>query len=72
MKDLQPNEDVLRRYQHLHSNPNKVRVGAKLLIPLSHLSDYVECEWWIYKSKLITLDTAEESVLLVVKVIVRV
>ena len=60
-----------------HINPNKIRVGVKLLIPLGHWSDSVECEWWIDESyhpsmKLITLDMALASMLLSVKVIGRV
>ena len=74
MNDLQPNKDVLGHYQYPHFNPNKVRVGVKLLISLAHFSESVECEWWIEKlyhpsMKLITLDMALASVLMVVKVI---
>ena len=64
MNYLQPNEDVLGRYQNPHFDTNKVRVGVKLLIPLSLLSYYVEFEWWIDESyhpsmKLITIDMSE-------------
>ena len=44
---LQPNEDIIGHYQHPQFNPNKVRVGVKLLIPLAHWSYPVECELWI-------------------------
>ena len=44
---LQPNGDVIGRYQQPHYNPNKVRVGVKLLIPLARWSESVECEWWL-------------------------
>ena len=47
MNDLKPNEDITGCYQHPNFNRNKVRVGVKLLIPLAHWSDSVECEWWI-------------------------
>ena len=50
MNDLQPNEDVIGCYQQPQLNPNKVRVRVKLLIPLDHWSDSVECEWWPYES----------------------
>ena len=77
MNDLQQNEDALGRYQHPHFNSNKYRVGLKLIIPLDHCSDSVECEWRVDKlyntsMKLITLDMELASVLMVVKVIVRV
>ena len=76
MNELQPNEDVLEQYKQPHFNPNKVRVGVKLLIPLDYWSESVECECWIdelyYPSiKLITLDMALASVSLVGKAIVR-
>ena len=76
VNDLQPNEDVLGHYQQPHFNPNKVRVGVKLPIPLDRWSYSVECEFWIDESchpsmKLITLDMALSSVLLVGKVIGR-
>ena len=47
VNDLQPNEDVLGRYQKPHFNPNKVSFGVKMLIPLANWSDSVECEWWL-------------------------
>ena len=47
LNGLQPNEDVLERYQRPHSNTNKVRVGVKILIPLAPCSYFVDCEWWI-------------------------
>ena len=50
MSDLQPNEDVLGIYQQPQLNPNKVRVGIKLLIPLAHSSESVKCEWRIEES----------------------
>ena len=50
MNDLQQNEYFFGRYQRKNFNPNKVRVGVKLLIDLDHWSDYVECEWWIDES----------------------
>ena len=43
VNDLQPNECVLERYQQPYFNPNKVRVGVKMLISLAHWSEYVEC-----------------------------
>ena len=43
MNDLQPNEDILGRYQQPHFDTNKVRVGFKLLIPLAHWSESGEC-----------------------------
>ena len=48
-----------------------------MIIPLAHRKDCVECEWWLDESyhppiKSITLDTEEDSVLLVGKVIGRV
>ena len=77
VNDLQPNEDVLGRYQQPHLNPNKVRFVVKMFIPLSHWSDYVECVWWPDESchssiKLINLDMTLASMLLVGKVIGRV
>ena len=61
MNNLQPNAYVIGRFQQSHINPNKVWVGVKLLIPLDHLSDSVEFEWWIDEAyhpsmKLITID----------------
>ena len=77
MNYLQPNEDVLGRYQQPHLNPNKVRFVVKMFIPLSHWSDYVECVWWPYESchpsiKLINLDMTLASMLLFGKGIGRV
>ena len=48
-----------------------------MIITLAHRKDCVECEWWLDESyhppiKSITLDTEEDSVLLVGKVIGRV
>ena len=42
VNDLQPNEKILGSHQQPHFNPNKVRAGVKLLIPLSCCTDSVE------------------------------
>ena len=50
VNDLQPIEDILGRVQQPQFNENKFRVGFKLLIPLSHWSESIECECWLEKS----------------------
>ena len=47
---LQPNGDVLERYQQPHFNQYKARVGFKLLINLAHWSGSIECECSIDES----------------------
>ena len=76
MNYLQPNEAVLGRYQQAQFNLNKVMVGVKPLITLDHCTEYLECEWWIYKlyypsMKSITIAMEEYRVLLVGKIIDR-
>ena len=77
MNYLRQNDNVIGRYQHPHFNPNKLRVGFKLLIPLTHWSESVERGLRIDESyhpsiKLITIDMELESVFVVGKVIGRV
>ena len=61
LNDLQQNESVLGRYRQPQFNSNTFRVGVKLITPMDHWTDSVECEWWLSESyhppmKSITID----------------